>query len=193
MTIRDSVLKIISGALILMKGTRRNNLYYYNGSTIIGSAVAISEKNVDSDLVRLWHMRLGHAGEKALSELVNRGLLKGVKSCKMDFCEHCIIGKQTRVKFGTGIHNTKNILDYVHSDVWGPTKTASFGGKHYFVTFVDDFSRRVWVFTMKNKNDVLEIFLNWKNTVEAQTGRKIKHLRTDNGGEYLSDPFKKVC
>jgi len=43
------------------------------------------------------------------------------------------------VKFGTAIHNTKGIMDYVHSDVWGPAKTPSIGGRHYFVTFMDDF------------------------------------------------------
>jgi len=120
-------------------------------------------------------------------------LLKGTKACKLEFCEHCVLGKQRRVKFGTAIHNTKGILDYVHSDVWGSAKTPSIGGRHYFVTFVDDFSRRVWVFTMKNKNDVLGIFLKWKAQVQNQTGRKIKVLLTDNGGEYKSDSFLKVC
>ncbi|CAA0825675.1 Unknown protein, partial [Striga hermonthica] len=50
------------------------------------------------------------------------------------------------VKFGTTIHNTEGILDYVHSDVWGPSKTPSLGGRGYFVTFTVDFSRRVWVY-----------------------------------------------
>ena len=95
--------------------------------------------------------------------------------------------------FGTAIHDTKGILDYVHSDVWGPAKTPSLGGRHYFVTFVDDFSRRVWVFTMKKKDEVLGVFLRWKAQVENQTGRKIKVLRTDNSGEYKNDPFLKVC
>ena len=85
--------------------------------------------------------------------------MKGTKACKLEFCEHCVLGKQRRVKFGTAIHNTKAIMDYVHSDVWGPAKAPSIGGRHYFVTFVDDFSRRVSVFTMKKKNGVLEIFL----------------------------------
>ena len=49
------------------------------------------------------------------------------------------------------------------------------------------------MFTMKNKNDVLGIFLKWKAQVESQTGRKIKVLQTDNGGEYKSDSFLKVC
>ena len=81
----------------------------------------------------------------------------------------------------------------MHSDVWGPTQNASLGGKHWFVTFVDDYSRRVWVYTMKNKDEVLKIFLDWKKMVETQTDRKIKRLRSDNGGEYTSDPFMEVC
>ncbi|KAH9679278.1 hypothetical protein KPL71_026064 [Citrus sinensis] len=62
-------------------------------------------------------------------------------------------GKKTRVKFSTANHDTREILEYVHSDIWGPTKTASIGGSHYFVTFVDDFSRRVWVYTMRAKDE----------------------------------------
>jgi transposase InsO family protein len=124
---------------------------------------------------------------------VKQGLLKGAKTCKIDFCKHCVFGKQTRVKFGTAIHQTKGTLDYVHTDVWGPSKVASLGGKHYFVSFVDDYSRRVWVHIMRHKDEVLDIFLKWKKLIETQTGRKIKRLRSDNGGEYMSDPFFKVC
>ncbi|KAI4351350.1 hypothetical protein L6164_005724 [Bauhinia variegata] len=58
-------------------------------------------------MTKLWHMRLGHAGEKSLQTLAKQGLLKGAKTCKMDFCEQCVLGKQTRVKFATAIHNTK--------------------------------------------------------------------------------------
>ena len=67
MTIRDGILKVTSGSLVVMKGTRRNNLYYYNGSTVIGSVAAVSEDNKASEITRLWHMRLGHAGGKKLS------------------------------------------------------------------------------------------------------------------------------
>ncbi|KAE8692180.1 putative ROP-interactive CRIB motif-containing protein 6 [Hibiscus syriacus] len=191
-TMRDGVLKVTYGALVMMKGIKKNNLYYYQGSTIIG-AVAAASGGDDLDATQLWHMRLGHAGEKSLQIMAKKGLLKGAKACKLNFCEHCVLGKQKRVKFGTTIHNTKGIVDYIHSDVWGPSKTSSLGGNHYFVTFVDDFSRRVWVYLMKSKDEVLQIFLKWKNMIENQTGRKIKRLRTNNGGEYKSDPFFYVC
>ena len=54
--------------------------------------------------------------------------MKGVKSGKIEFCEHCVLGKKTKVKLGTTIHRTRGILDYVHTYVLGPTRTASLGG-----------------------------------------------------------------
>ncbi|KAL5776174.1 hypothetical protein ACOSP7_009100 [Xanthoceras sorbifolium] len=193
-TMQNGILKVTSGALVAMKGVRKNSLYYYLGSTVIGTAAAaVSEEEKDSEITKLWHMRLGHAGEKALQILVKQGLLKGARTGKLDFCEHCVLGKQKRVSFGTALHNTKGILDYVHTDVWGPTRTPSMSGKHYYVTFVDDFSRRVWVYLMKKKDEVLGIFLKWKKMIETQTGRKIKRLRSDNGTEYTNDPFMRVC
>ncbi|KAG8479437.1 hypothetical protein CXB51_029202 [Gossypium anomalum] len=126
-TLRDGLLKVVTGQLMVMKGTRGNNLYFLNGSTVIGSTSTVSTKDVDSEATRLWHIRLGHAGEKVLQTLAKQGLLKGANSCKLEFCEHCVLSKHMRVKFGPSIHNTKGILDYVHGNVWGPTKVASLG------------------------------------------------------------------
>ena len=190
---QNGILKVVSGALVVMKGIRRNNLYIYQGSTAVRTTAAVSEANKVAEMSRLWHMRFGHAGEKSLQTLAMQGLLKGAKTCKLDFCEQCVLGKQKRVKFGTVIHNTEGILDYIHRDAWGPTKTASLGGKHYFVTFVDDFSRRVWVYTLRSKDEVFETFLVWKKMVENQTGRKIKVLRSNNGTEYRNDQFLIFC
>ena len=191
--LQNGILKVVSGALVVMKGIRRNNLYLYQGSTAVGTAAAVSKAYKVAEMSRLWHMRLGHAEEKSLQTLAMQGLLKGAKTCKLDFCEQCVMGKQKRVKFGTAIHNTEGILDCIHTDVWGPTKTASLGGKHYFVTFVDDFSRRVWVYTLKSKDEVFETFLVSKKMVENQTGRKIKVLRSDNGTKYRNDHFSYFC
>ena len=68
-----------------MKGIRRNNLYLYQGSTSVGTATAVSEEEKVAEMSRLWHMRLGHAGEKSLQTLAMQGLLKGEKTCKLDF------------------------------------------------------------------------------------------------------------
>ena len=133
---RERLLKVVIGALTVMKNTRRNNLYYFQGSTVIGSTSIVSGRDVDLEATKLWHMLLGHTNEKALQTLMKQGLLKGANSYKLEFCEHCVLGKQTRVKFDLEIH-------YIHSDVWGPTKIAFLEGMHYVVTFVDDYSRKV--------------------------------------------------
>ncbi|KAH9762567.1 hypothetical protein KPL70_000851 [Citrus sinensis] len=184
-TIEDGTMKFTNGAMVILQWVRRHNLYYLKGGTTDKANVA----EAHSDTTKLWHVRLEHAGEKSLQTLMRHGLLKRTKTCKLNFCKHYVVGEKTRVKFGMANHDTCEIFEYVYSDVWVPTKAASIGGSHYFVTFVDDFSRRVWVYTMRQNEEVLEIF----ELMETQTSRKIKVLRSDNRGEYTSDPFLQVC
>ena len=68
----------------------------------------------------------------------------------------------------------------------------SFGGKKYFVTFIDDFSRKLWTYLIKNKSKVIEVFSKFMSMVEIQSGRKLKVLRTDGGGEYVSKDIGKL-
>ena len=138
--------------MVVLKGVRRSNLYYLKGTTVTGQVTISTDSNDDS--IRLWHMRLGHTGEKHL-----QALLKGARTCKLEFCEYCVIKKKTKVKFGTSTYYTERILDYVQTDIWGPTKATSIGGNDYFVTFIDDYCRRCWVYTMKHKEEVLELFV----------------------------------
>jgi transposase InsO family protein len=63
----------------------------------------------------------------------------------------------------------------------------------YYVTFIDDHSRKTWIYFMRTKNEVLSWFQEFKALLENQTGRKIKTLRSDNGGEYTSKAFKDFC
>ncbi|KAH9688523.1 Integrase catalytic domain-containing protein [Citrus sinensis] len=114
-----SLLQELDGGVVFMGND--------NACKTMGIASTVSGKDADSEATKLWHMRLGHAGEKALQTLAKQDLLKGTNSCKLEFCEHCVSGKQTRVKFSSAIHDTKGILDYIHSDVWEPIKTASLG------------------------------------------------------------------
>ena len=58
---------------------------------------------------------------------------------------------------------------------------------------MDDFSRKVWVYFMKQKSEVFAKFKEWKTETENQTGRKIKYLRSDNEGEYTSNEFTDYC
>lgn len=110
---------------------------------------------------------------------------------KLDFCEHCVYGKQGRVKFSTAVHTTKGTVDYIHSDLWGPSPVTSKGGSQYLLTLIDDYSRKVWVYFLKHKSEVFAT--QWKALIEKQTGKRIKRLRTDNGLEYCSGEFDEFC
>jgi len=120
-------------------------------------------------------------------------LLKGAKTSKLKVCEHYVIGKKNKVKFDTMIHCTEGILSYVHTDVWGPTKMISIRDNHYLVSFIDNVSRRCWVYTIRHKGNVLELFVERKKNMEKNTGMKIKVLRSDNVGDYTNDLFLQLC
>ena len=83
--------------------------------------------------------------ERGLIELEKQGLFRSVKLGGLDFCEHCVIRKATRVKFSKSSNTTKKTLGYVHSDLWGSTQREYLGGGRYFITFIDDCYRKVWV------------------------------------------------
>ena len=77
--------------------------------------------------------------------------------------------------------------------MWGPSSVASLGGSRYYITFIDDSGRKVWVYFLKNKFDVFETFKKWKAMVETKTCLKVKCLRSDNGGKYIDGGFSEYC
>lgn len=84
------------------------------------------------------------------------------------------------------------MVELIHSDVCGPLKVKTIGGTSYFVTFIDDYSRKLWVFALKTKDHVLPTFKELHASVERDTDMKIKYVRSDNGGEYIV-PFDVYC
>jgi len=150
----DGVLKVSKGSLIVMKGELKSpNLYRLRGTTITGDATVISNSSSNSDATDLWHKRLGHMSEQGLHELCKRGLLDEHSISKLKFCEHCVFGKHKRVSFNTSTHKSKGILDYVHSDLWGPSRKPSIGSSRYMLTIIDDYSRKVWPYFLKDKSE----------------------------------------
>lgn len=84
----------------------------------------------------LWNIRLAHLSERGLQSFSQQGLFGGVKDIELQFCDQCIMGKPTRVKFSKEKHSTKGILDYVHLDRWDPTHIRSMGGSRYFISMI---------------------------------------------------------
>lgn len=146
----------------------------------------ICEKTKENLL--LWHRRFGHASFDYMKFL--KGTINDFAVSNRKVCVTCIQGKQTRLPFKHEGNRASQLLELVHSDVCGPFSVNSFSGKRYFVTFVDDFSRKLFVYAMKQKSEVFEHFLRFKNMVEKQTGQKLKFFRSDNGTEFCNHNFK---
>ena len=84
----------------------------------------------------------------------------------------------------------KEPLQLIHSDIFGPLEVPSLSCTVYFLTFINDFSRKSWVYFLKNKSEVFSIFQIFKSLVENEFGKKIKNLRLDNWGEFVKNEFE---
>jgi hypothetical protein len=181
----DKTWKVIKGSLVIAKGDKVGTLYLCTGNT--ESSISLTYTGVDTTL---WYHRLGHMSEKGMQILHKRNFLPDLKQIDLDFREHCVYGKQKRVKFIRVRKAKKNErLEIVHTDVWGPTQISYLGGSCYYVTFIDDATRKTWVYFIRQKSDVFDTFKIWKDLVENETGKSLKCLRSDNGSEYCSKEF----
>lgn len=154
--------------------------------TLAATAVASSD---------IWHRRLGHINSDSLNKMKN-GAVEGISfpekaNISKSSCIICCEGKQARLPFQHSTSKTEDVLEVIHADVGGPMEKPSIGQSRYYVLFVDDYSKMSFVYFMKEKSEVLKYFKEFQTMTEKQKGKKIKILRTDNGGEFCSLEFEK--
>jgi hypothetical protein len=180
----NDVCKITRNSKLLAVGVIRGKLYVLK---ILEDQVNIASEELESDLF-LWHCRLGHLGMDNVIKIANGNMVKGIghlSSESKPFCEGCVMGKQHRCPYPKGIsYRATEPFELIHSDVCGPMPESSIGGSRYYVTFIDDFTRYTFVYFLKNKSQVLEKFKDFHNYAKNVSGKGIKVIRTDNGGEY---------
>ena len=126
----DDGSKMVRGSMVLMRGVRYGTLYKIFRKPIIdecNNSVVLEEGGKDDKTLTtsggktmLWHQRMGNIGEKGLQTLRGKGMVEGMADCTLDFdfCEHCIYGKQNRVRFASGATRAEGILELIHSDVF---------------------------------------------------------------------------
>ena len=154
-------------------------------------SAALKKLPVKKDYVT-WHRRFGHTATAHLKAMSSKRMLRGFdldpgkiqEPAKL--CEGCVMGKMRRLPHPRTGKVAKRPLDLVHSDVMGPVDIASKDGGLYMVSFVDDHTRYAKCYILKRKSEVLEWFKHYKAYAEGVQGRKIRALRTDNGGEGTS-------
>uniref|UniRef100_A0A0A9YFM0 Retrovirus-related Pol polyprotein from transposon TNT 1-94 n=1 Tax=Lygus hesperus TaxID=30085 RepID=A0A0A9YFM0_LYGHE len=140
----------------------------------------------------LWHRRLGHLNRVSLN-LLKDGLATGVtfRSVNTQACVACLEGKQTRLPYKKSkSKRAGEVLELLHSDLCGPMPDSSWSGARYIFTILDDCSRKLFVYFLKTKDEVTPVFQEFQIMVENETGKSVKVLRTDNGGEYVNSRFE---
>ena len=95
--------------------------------------------------------------------------------------------------FPSSDNKAKGTLDIVHLDVCGPMTTTSLSGYVYYVSFIDDYSHKTWIYFLKGKNEVFSKFKEFKALVENLSEKKINIFRSNNGGEFTAGEFKDFC
>ncbi|KAI5351827.1 hypothetical protein L3X38_004718 [Prunus dulcis] len=146
--------------------------------------------------LQTWHKRLGHLNDQSIRMLANQDMVHGLPSLEKDFavCEGCKLGKQHRDSFpAESTWRAQFPLELVHTDICGPMQIASMSENRYFLLFIDDYTRMAWVYFLINKSNAFECFKKFKAMTELQSGHKVKSLRSDRGGEFMSNEFLAYC
>ncbi|KAK1603535.1 hypothetical protein QYE76_071902, partial [Lolium multiflorum] len=206
-------MNIISGSCLMQDGysfkSENNGCSIYMSNVFYGHAPEMNGlfllnldssdthvHNIDAKRIKLndnstymWHCRLGHIGVKRMKKLHSDGLLESLDFESLDRCEACLMGKMTKTPFSGTMERATDLLEIIHTDVCGPMSVASRGGYRYVLTFTDDLSRYGYIYFMKHKSETFEKFKEFQSEVENQRNKKIKFLRSDRGGEYLSYEF----
>lgn len=148
------------------------------------------EANITDTNTGVWHKRFGHISPTLLVHTSRNDGVRGLPNIKDEeyFCEPCKINKFKRpsLKSLDQIRSTRP-LQLLFADVWGPCKVVGRHGEKYFLSIIDDFSRRVSIYPIKMKSDVYDILKGHIIKAENFLDLRVKAVRTDNGGEFVND------
>ncbi|CAG9787134.1 unnamed protein product [Diatraea saccharalis] len=204
-----SVSKVVEKGNVVVFGSTGCNIYNDQDCCISGTSVATASKvagiykldscvpivdsalavQVEKTAVKLWHRRLGHVNFQDMKRVPGLKFVGDMD--KLESCESCIKGKMHRIPFDKdheAVRATEK-LGLVHMDLCGPMENKSYGGHSYFLIVVDDCTRKMFIYFLKSKTDVLDRFKMFVNEGETYSGKKIKIVRTDNGKEFVNAEF----
>nr|KYP31709.1 Retrovirus-related Pol polyprotein from transposon TNT 1-94 [Cajanus cajan] len=157
-------------------------------SSFINKNSSISSSSISNvECCDIWHGRLGHVNLNSIKRMMTLDLIpKSFNELKQK-CEVCVQAKQPRKSFQNSVQKETCVLELIHSDICDSNGVITRGGKKYFITFIDDFSKYCYVYLIIHKSELFEKFKVYKAEVENQLERSIKILRSDRGGEYSSN------
>jgi len=174
-------------------GERQGNIYCLSGLQEV--AYTGQSRPKDYTTKEIWHRRIAH---RSLSESAVSSITKSVTDFNLTkkelsgegICTVCAEGKQRRESLTGERKKSTELLNTIHSDVCGPMATTGLMGERYFATFIDEYSGRIALSLLTQKSEAFERFKHYKEKIERETGKKVKSLRCDGGGEYTGKVFQ---
>lgn len=155
--------------LIMMTKMTENRMFRLSARVVVNTSRCLQVTTEDSS--QLWHRRYGHLGYNGLNTLESKKMVKGLPPLKRTtkICTDCLVGKQHRdVIPKKSKWRASERLQLIHADICGPITPTSNSGKRYFLSFIDDYSRKIWIYFLVEKSEAFTIFKGFKNLVEKK-------------------------
>ena len=185
----DIIIKAQDTSDVFIRGRLCHGLYAIDVPPVhqVFSGVRVSSTH--------WHVRLGHPATPIVHHVLRRHDLLVVVSNKIveTVCDAYHQGNRHQLPFSESSHVVKTSPEIVYSDVWGHAQT-SVSGHNYYVSFIDAYSQFTWLYLIKKKSEVFDVFIQFQAHVERLLKQKIIHVQSDWGGEYhnLNTFFNKL-
>ena len=176
--------KDLSTGVPLIQGKTKNELYEW--PVTMSQAVALITSSTPTTSITSWHSRLGHPSSSILNTIVSQFSLPISSTSQKHFsCSDCLLNKSHKLPFSQSSIFSTRPLEYVYTYVWSSPITSIDNFKYYLV-LVDHFSRYTWLYPLKTKSQVKEVFVAYKALVENKFQTKLGTLFSDNGGEFIA-------
>jgi len=162
----------------------------------IEANLGLTTNQLGATTLGVWHQRLCHRSLDSTSvkyissKVQDMEVTDSEKPCSA-ICGICAIGRQHKESQTKSREKADEILQVVHSDLCGPMQTVGIIGERYFITFVDETSGRISLSLLRTKDEALTAFQAYRARAEKSSGKEIKALWSDGGGEYLNKQFRK--
>lgn len=143
--------------MMLLQGRSRNGLYLFSSSFVVNNEVSAFVGVRAS--IAIWHSWLGHPEFSVIRSLISNNKLQLHGTVTYDFCSSCPLGKSHKLPFHLSSSTSSFPLELIRSDVW-ISHSYSINGYKYYVVFVDNFSKYVWLYPLKLKYEVFHTFVH---------------------------------
>ncbi|RVW51959.1 Retrovirus-related Pol polyprotein from transposon TNT 1-94 [Vitis vinifera] len=187
-TFRYNLLSEPSRGKMIGKGSRKGQLYQLDFDSFVADKAFVAASRIPtSNILSLWHSRLGHPSFSRLKGL--QSILDFDSSFDLTPCNVCPLAKQRCLPYISLNKRCSSTFDLLHLDIWGPFSVGSVEGYKFFLTIVDDYSRVTWVYMLKNKSEVQKYIPDFFAFVKKQFGKEVKAIRSDNAPELFLSNF----